>query len=136
MDIVQGDTYGVLSRSEAALTTSGTATLETALFGVPQVVCYKGNAISFAIARRLVKVPFISLVNLIAGRPVVEELIQDNMNTVKLTRSLNQILEPKMRQAMLKDYEVLHKLLDAGGASKLAAGHIYHAISKTNSNEP
>jgi lipid-A-disaccharide synthase len=128
VDIVEGDTYGVLRRSLATMTTSGTATLETALFGVPQVVCYKGNPLSFAIARRLVKVPFISLVNLIAGKPVVEELIQENMNPRKLASSLEGILKGKLRAAMLEDYSTLREKLDKGGASQIVAANIYHSI--------
>ena len=128
--IEEGDTYGVLQRSIATMTTSGTATLETALFGVPQVVCYKGNSLSFAIARRLVKVPFISLVNLIAGKPVVEELIQENMNTRKLSASLQSILAGQVRADMLRDYRVLRDRLDNGGASQQVAQMIYHAIKK------
>jgi lipid-A-disaccharide synthase len=128
VEIVEGDTYGVLQRSIATMTTSGTATLETALFGIPQVVCYKGNQLSFAIARRLVKVPFISLVNLIAGKPVVEELIQENMNPAKLSTSLQNILSGDMRSAMLNDYGVLRQKLDMGGASRHVADEIYNSI--------
>jgi len=129
VEIVSGDTYGVLQRSIATLTTSGTATLETALFGVPQVVCYKGNQLSFAIARRLVRVPFISLVNLIAGKPVVEELIQENMNASRLSSSLDDILAGKLRSAMLHDYQTLREKLNMGGASKQVASHIYNCIN-------
>lgn len=128
VSVVHGDTYGVLSRSRAALTTSGTATLETALFDVPQVVCYKGSRLSFEIARRLVKVPFISLVNLIAGKPVVEELIQGNVNEPKMSRALSTILQGTVRKQILKDYEVLRHLLDEGGASVKVASAIYNAI--------
>ena len=128
VEIIEGATYSVLQRSIATLTTSGTATLETALFGVPQVVCYKGNPLSFAIARRLVRVPFISLVNLIAGKPVVEELIQENMNPNKLSTSLQNILSGKLREHMLGDYSALYKKLDMGGASQEVALGIYNSI--------
>ena len=73
---LSGKTYDLLYKAKAALVTSGTATLETALFGVPEIVCYKGSAISYQIAKRLIKVTFISLVNLIMGRETVKELIQ------------------------------------------------------------
>jgi len=128
--IKEGDTYGVLQRSIATLTTSGTATLETALFGVPQVVCYKGNQLSFAIARRLVRVPFISLVNLIAGKPVVEELIQENMNPTKLSTSLQNILTGQLRSDMLDDYGTLREKLDKGGASQQVAQMVYNSIKE------
>lgn len=126
--IVHDDTYGLLDRAHAALTTSGTATLETALFNVPQVVCYRGSRLSFEIARRLIRVPFISLVNLIAAKPVVEELIQDNMNVDKLTQALDAILSGEMRQAILEDYRALETHLDEGGASRKVAKSIYKAV--------
>ena len=128
VEIIHGDTYGVLDRSHAALTTSGTATLETALFNVPQVVCYRGSRLSFAIAKRLVKVPYISLVNLIAGKPVVEELIQDNVNVRKVSRALEAILRGSVRKQILQDYTVLRRLLDAGGASNKVATAIYESV--------
>ena len=83
---VKNQTYNLLNQASAALVTSGTATLETALFGVPEVVCYKGSAISYAIAKRIIKVKYISLVNLIMDRPVVKELIQDDFTDRKSTR--------------------------------------------------
>lgn len=122
--IHRGSPYDVLSGAQAALTTSGTATLETALFGVPQVVCYKGNQLSFEIARRLVKVPFISLVNLIAGKPVVEELIQENMNPGRLAEALDNILDPQTRTYILEEYNSLRSRLDEGGASENVAKDI------------
>lgn len=128
IEIVKGDTYRIFSRSIAVMTTSGTATLEAALFGIPQVVCYKGNFLSFAIAKRLVKVPFISLVNLIAGKPVVEELIQENMNASKLASSLQSILAGDIREEMLNDYAQLSGKLDEGGASKIVAERIYESL--------
>ncbi len=130
IEIVHGDTYGLLSRAHAALTTSGTATLETALFNVPQVVCYKGSRLSFEIARRLIRVPFISLVNLIAAKPVVEELIQDNMNVDKLTQALDTIVAGDIREAILEDYKNLESRLDQGGASRQVAEGIVKAASE------
>jgi lipid-A-disaccharide synthase len=123
---VKGATYELLMKADAALVTSGTATLETALFGVPEVVCYKGNPISYQIAKRLVRVPFISLVNLIMNRSVVRELIQDEMNTDNLVRELRVLLyDESHRQQLAADYAVLQTLLAAGGkASETAAEKI------------
>jgi lipid-A-disaccharide synthase len=90
--IIYDQTYDLLAHAKAALVTSGTATLETALFGVPQVVCYKTSTISYAIGKRVIKVPYISLVNLIADRPVVTELIQDDFTAKKIVAELKSIL--------------------------------------------
>ncbi|WP_114783364.1 lipid-A-disaccharide synthase [Botryobacter ruber] len=90
--IIYDQAYDLLAHAKAALVTSGTATLETALFNVPQVVCYKTSAISYAIAKRLIKVPYISLVNLIADKPVVTELIQDDFTPKKIVAELKKIL--------------------------------------------
>jgi lipid-A-disaccharide synthase len=120
---VRGETYNLLARSTAALVTSGTATLETALFGVPQVVCYKGSPISYAIAKRLITIKCISLVNLIMDRLVVKELIQHEMNPDNIKRELEAILhnEP-YRQTMLADYRQLKQMLQQhGNASEKAA---------------
>ena len=81
-------TYHLLMAAKAALVTSGTATLETALFGVPEVVCYKGNAISFQIAKRLIKIKYICLVNLIMDKEVVKELIQDDLTVENITHGI------------------------------------------------
>src|SRR6185503_20791499 len=89
--VVANDTYSLLMGAQAALVTSGTATLETALFGVPQIVCYKAGSVSYAIARRLVKLKYICLVNLIMDKEVVKELIQDNLTANNLTKELNHI---------------------------------------------
>ncbi|REJ84786.1 MAG: lipid-A-disaccharide synthase [Bacteroidetes bacterium] len=121
VEIHYGKTYELLSESYAALVTSGTATLETALFGVPQVVCYKGGSISYAIARSLVKVKYISLVNLIMDREVVKELIQNEFNVSSLKSELERILNPMIREKMSSDYEQLRKKLGGSGASARAA---------------
>lgn len=123
---VSNQTYALLKQSTAALVTSGTATLETALFGVPEVVCYKGNAISYQIAKRIISIKFISLVNLIMDREVVKELIQEEMNSQNLQRELSILLTDKNRQQQLKqDYAALKELLSQGGhASANAARHI------------
>ena len=119
-------TYAVLLQATAALVTSGTATLETALFGVPEVVCYKGNKISYLIAKRLIKVKYISLVNLIMDRLVVKELIQDDMNTQNLVAELKNLLHnQEYRGRILSDYDQLRALLLKGGnASAKAAEEI------------
>lgn len=119
-------TYAVLLQATAALVTSGTATLETALFGVPEVVCYKGNKISYLIAKRLIKVKYISLVNLIMDRLVVKELIQDDMNTQNLVAELKNLLDnQEYRGRILSDYDQLRALLLKGGnASAKAAEEI------------
>lgn len=131
---VQGKTYDLLMRAKAALVTSGTATLETALFGVPEVVCYKGSAISFAIAKRLVKIKYICLVNLIMDREVVKELIQNDLTVPKLSFQLQEILSNSQTIARVKkDYLELRELLGQGGhASANAAKSIYRFLKGFN----
>ena len=120
----------LLLEADAALVTSGTATLETALFGVPQVVCYKGNPLSYQIAKRLVKVKYISLVNLIMDREVVKELIQDALTPENLSRELSAILEPAVAERMRSDYAGLRGRLTKGGdASARAAACIVETAS-------
>jgi lipid-A-disaccharide synthase len=121
ISIVFNETYDLLSVAHAAIVASGTATLEAALFKVPQVVVYKGGAISIAIARALVKIRFISLVNLIMDRKVVEELIQNDCNPIKITRHLKEITTGPERQMMMKDYEALSEKMGLPGASEKAA---------------
>jgi lipid-A-disaccharide synthase len=120
---IRGNTYGLLLRARAACVTSGTATLETALFGVPEVVCYKGSVISYQIAKRLVKVKYISLVNLIMNKLVVHELIQNDLTVDNLYLELNDLLKNGQRQQqLLEDYENLRTILGKGGhASENAA---------------
>ncbi len=125
---VPNQTYDLLNVAWAALVTSGTATLETALFKVPQVVCYKANAISYQIAKRIITLKFISLVNLIMDREVVTELIQNNFNKKQLTTELQLILQGKTREQQLTDYLALEKKLGGKGASKNTAQLIYKAI--------
>jgi len=111
-----------LSISNAALVTSGTATLETALFKVPEVVCYKGNAISYQIGKRLVKnIKYISLVNLILDKESVTELIQDDFNEQRLEDELFKILDPKHREKVFDDYYELEQKLGGKGASENTA---------------
>ncbi|HEX4887244.1 MAG TPA: lipid-A-disaccharide synthase, partial [Luteibaculaceae bacterium] len=118
---VENQTYALLKNSVAACVTSGTATLETALFEVPQVVCYKGSAISYQIAKRLIKVKYISLVNLIMDAPVVTELIQSELNAPNLKRALNGILDEKGAQQMKSNYRELALRLGGVGASERAS---------------
>ncbi|MBK8787577.1 MAG: lipid-A-disaccharide synthase [Chitinophagaceae bacterium] len=129
---VVNKTYELLVQSKAALVTSGTATLETALFAVPEVICYKGSAFSYQIAKRLIKIKFIGLVNLIMDKEVVKELIQDELTVENLKRELNLLLTDKTKQLQLKnDYAALKNLLSKGGhASANAAGSIYTYLTK------
>lgn len=125
--VVHGQTYDLLSVAHAALVTSGTATLETALFKVPEVVCYKGSKVSYQIAKRVIKLKYISLVNLIMDRPVVTELIQNDFKVKKLIPELNYILEPQNRNRIFTDYLALEKKLGGTGASQRTAKLIYEA---------
>lgn len=124
---VVNKTYELLSQSKAALVTSGTATLETALFNVPEVVCYKGSTISYQIARRLIKIKYICLVNLIMDKEIVKELIQDELTVDNIKTELNKILfHTGKQQQMQHDYTSLKTLLSKGGnASANAAKSIY-----------
>ena len=123
-------TYDLLSLSHSALVTSGTATLETALFKVPQVVCYKGSRISYEIARRVIKLKYISLVNLILDKEVVTELIQTKFNTKELKKELSKILDEYNRAVLFLEYNDLEKKLGGKGASEKTASLIYKAIKK------
>ncbi len=121
-EILFDKTYSILSSSEAALVTSGTATLETALLNIPQVVCYMANPISYIIAKNLVKIKYISLVNLIMNKETVVELIQNNFNTTKVKSELDKILiGGDNRDKILQDYSKLQQLVGKSGASKRAA---------------
>lgn len=120
--LVNEDTYNLLSYSRAAVVTSGTATLETALFNVPQVVVYITSGFSYAIAKSLIQVPFISLVNLIAGKEVVKELIQKDLTVSRLSEELRKILhDGPGRTAMLASYNAIYESLNIGSASENAA---------------
>jgi lipid-A-disaccharide synthase len=121
--IIFNQTYDLLSSSYAAMVTSGTATLETSLFSVPQVVCYKGNYISYLIAKKLIKgINYISLVNLIADKEVAKELIQNEMNTSNLLSELQLLLgDTPRRKEMLEDYKTIQQKLGDGNASKQIA---------------
>lgn len=126
--LIMNKTYDILSLSHAAMVTSGTATLETALFKIPEVVCYKGNYISYQIARRIVNLDYISLVNLIMKREVVKELIQDDFNTKTLKKEFKKILDEENRKRIFKDYFELERKLGGKGASEKTAKLIVEAI--------
>ena len=121
VQIVFNQTYQLLKIAKAALVTSGTATLETALLGVPEVVCYKGGAISFGIAKQLIKVKYISLVNLIMDEEIVKELIQSDFNEFNLKAELNNLLNHETRNKILSNYSLLTAKLGGPGASKKTA---------------
>lgn len=128
---ISNGTYSLLMKSVAALVTSGTATLETALFGVPEIVCYRASHISYQIAKRLIKLKFISLVNLIMDNEVVKELIQNDLTSEKITAELKKILfDPAKKEKMQEDYNQLKQLLSEGGnASRNAAESIFHFLT-------
>lgn len=129
--LVFNKTYQLLHVASAALVTSGTATLETALFYVPEVVCYKGNKISYLIAKNLVKVKYISLVNLIMDKPVLKELIQNDLTPKNIEEELNDLLtNHKKQRQLLEDYEDLRCKLGNAGASNNAATIIVNDLNK------
>lgn len=122
INVVYNQTYQVLSQAEAAIVTSGTATLETALFEVPQVVCYKTSWLSYHIAKLVLKIPYISLVNLIADKLVVQELIQADYSLNRIKKELTTILKGENgRVEMKKKYKKIKKILGPSGASKKTA---------------
>ena len=126
---ISNKTYDLLSVSHAALVTSGTATLETALFKVPEVVCYKGSWASYQIAKRIVTLKYISLVNLIMAREVVTELIQEDCNSKRIKAELQKLLDPINRNQVLAQYDLLEAKLGGSGASEKTATLItnYHS---------
>ena len=131
VQLVFNKTYQLLQVASAALVTSGTATLETALFYVPEVVCYKGNKISYLIAKNLIKVKYISLVNLIMDKLVVKELIQNDLTPENVEAELKQLLtNHKVQRQLLDDYEELRYKLGNAGASNKAAAIIFDDLNK------
>ena len=130
--ILKNQTYDLLLQAKAALVTSGTATLETALFSVPEVVCYKGSSISYQIAKRVIRVKYISLVNLIMDKPVVKELIQYDLTAENLNLELHELLTNESKiDKIKKDYEELKRILSEGGnASFKAAASIVNFLSQ------
>jgi lipid-A-disaccharide synthase len=127
-EIFTDGTQALLRMADAALVTSGTATLETALLGVPQLVCYRGNSLSVLLARRLIKVPYIALVNLILGREAVKELIQDDLNPENLARQLRTLLASEQTSARIQSE--LFAVLGGAGASERAARIVVGRLSK------
>lgn len=117
---IENDTYNLLSVADIAIVTSGTATLETALFGVPQVVCYKTSAVNYEIGKRLVDLEFISLVNLIAGKEIVPELIQNKVNSMGIKEAIHDV--QKKYDSIKNEYQDLRKLLsiDSSPSDKAA----------------
>lgn len=129
--IVKGRTYDLMQIAKAAMVTSGTATLETALFKVPEVVCYKGSYFSYQIAKRVIKVKYISLVNLIMDQPLVKELIQNEFNDNLLKVELGKLLKDQnYRGDMMASFEELITKLGGGGASKRAADIIQSELDQ------
>ncbi|WP_233900238.1 lipid-A-disaccharide synthase [Tenacibaculum piscium] len=127
---INNKTYDLLSVSHVALVASGTATLETALFKVPQVVCYKGSTISYQIAKRIITLEYISLVNLIMNREVVKELIQNEFTKENLSNELQRILMPDTRQKLLSAYTDLEQKLGGKGASAITAKLIVEGLKE------
>ncbi|MBN1387353.1 MAG: lipid-A-disaccharide synthase [Bacteroidales bacterium] len=131
--LIYDDTYSLLLNSDAALVTSGTATLETAIAGIPQVVCYRTSWLSYVIARMLVKIRFISLVNLIMDKEIVRELIQNKLNERNIVSELNTILPGGWkRKIMMDNYSVLRRKLSGRGASSRIASDMYHSLKLVN----
>ena len=120
--VIFNETYDIIQSAEIAAVTSGTATLETAFIGTPQVVCYKGSFLSYFIARMLIKVRFISLVNLILDKEAVPELIQGEMRSEQIVPILKDLLvDSELKSRMKNDYSLLKEMLGGKGASKRAA---------------
>jgi lipid-A-disaccharide synthase len=128
--IIFGATRDLLHNAYAGLVTSGTATLETALLDVPQVVCYKGSNFSYQIAKRIVDIKYISLVNLIMDKPVVKELIQSQMNEENILQELKIILDYGKRKEIFEDYKSLRQKLGGAGASEKAAALMVERLGK------
>jgi lipid-A-disaccharide synthase len=126
---ISNKTYSLLGIATAALVTSGTATLETALFKVPEVVCYKGSWASYQIAKRIITLKYISLVNLIMDKEVVTELIQDDCTTQRIKEELTKILEGECRAKLLAQYDQLEQKLGGIGASQKTAQLIVKDLS-------
>lgn len=124
ISVIENDTYHVLANAHAAVVASGTATLETAAFGVPQVVCYRVSPITWFIGKRLVKLKWVSLVNLILNRELVKELLQHDFTGENVRNELMKLLDGPARENMLKGYEELNKILGPVGASQKTAALI------------
>jgi lipid-A-disaccharide synthase len=135
VSIVYGQTYDLLHHAKAALVTSGTATLETALMGVPQVVCYKGSYLSYLVARQMVHVKYISLVNLVMDREIIHELVQDQLTPKELENELTAILSGPGREEILSGYSKLREKLGGHGASATTARLIIQYLTQKSVNK-
>ncbi|MFT6971640.1 MAG: lipid-A-disaccharide synthase [Roseivirga sp.] len=129
--VIFSRTYDVLNSAQAALVTSGTATLETALLKIPQVVCYKPGYVTYHLLKRIVKIKFICMVNLVLDRMAVQELIEGELNEERLVEELSLILEGEKREEMLKDYVELETKLGGEGTSARTAQLMWEDISST-----
>lgn len=118
--LVKGSSYALFNSCKAAMVTSGTASLECALFKVPEVVCYVGSSLSYQIARRLVKIRFIALANLIMDREIVTELIQDDCTPINLAHAFHQLLQHEKRTQIIQDYEALISELNTEGTLEVS----------------
>jgi len=125
VQIIYNDTYNLLHHAHAAIVASGTATLETALLNTPQVVCYETSTTTYYVAKFLVEIKYISLVNLIRDQEVIREIIQGDFNAQTLKNALEDILEGEKRERLLQKYEELRQQLGGGGASEKAARLMY-----------
>jgi len=133
VDLIVGKTYNLLGKSKAAVVTSGTATLETALFNVPQIVCYKGNYLSYLLAKNFIQVKYISLVNLILDKPAVKELIQSDLTIENLIVEFEKITQnEKVISEINNDYKELTLKLEGKGASEKTAKSIINQLTKRN----
>lgn len=121
VSIIRDQTYPLYHHAQVGMVASGTATLEAAIFGLPEVVCYKGSAISVQIARRVIKVKYISLVNLIMDKEIVTELIQNDLNSKKLKKELDLLLDENYAEKLEESYKALRQKLGGVGASDKAA---------------
>ncbi len=130
VSVVFDDTYALLKHAEAAIVKSGTSTLETALFNVPEVVCYKTNGLTFAIGKRLVKVKYVSLVNIILGKEAIKELLQNDLNYKNLKTELSKILHPEYRETVLEDYKKFRSLMGEKGASDRIAAKMVQYLQQ------
>jgi lipid-A-disaccharide synthase len=134
VQIIESKTYDLIKNSEAALVTSGTATLETAIIGTPQIVCYKTGFLFYWIVRFIIKIPFISLVNIIMGRKIVEELIQGDLNEKRIETELLKILGKGKREKIIQEYTELRTKLGNRGATDLIAEKILNYLKLNNNN--
>lgn len=129
VEVLTNKAYQILSEADAAIVTSGTATLETALFEVPQVVCYKTSKVTYFLAKRLIKIRFISLVNIVADKKVVTELIQDDLTAVNIQKELTAITgNTPERQKMIAGYQDIKRLLGKKNAPLVTAEHIVNSL--------